>query len=118
MMVMRFLPVAAVLFGAGAAWASEIVIPLPEGTRVSSNEVLYDCEGRNLPVTYVNAGTVSLAVLNLDDVTIVASNVISGSGAKYAGAQYIWWTKGDSADLFDLTTPAGEPATISCMVKD
>ncbi len=54
----------------------------------------YKCGAKDLSVTYYNAGDISLAKLELEDETVVASNVISGSGAKYAGSVYIWWTKG------------------------
>lgn len=33
---------------------------------------------------------------------IVASSVICGSGAKYQGGAYVWWSKGEEADLYDL----------------
>lgn len=89
--------------------AAEIVIPLPEATSVETNEFRYDCGDRTLAVTYINAGPVSLAVTQIDDQMLVASNVISGSGARYAGSHYIWWSKGDTADLYDLMQGEDEP---------
>lgn len=99
----------AAMLAAGAGMAAEIAIPLPEGTQVDSDEVRYDCGDRALTVTYINADAVSLAVMQIDDRMVVASNVISGSGARYAGAHYVWWTKGDAADLYDLTQGEDEP---------
>ncbi len=63
---------------------------------------------------YVNAGDNSLAVLTLGDRTVVAVTVLSASGAKYAGQNYVWWTKGDNADLYDLTKGEDAPAVMSC----
>ena len=44
----------------------------------------------------------------------MASNVLSASGARYAGGQYIWWSKGDTADLYDLTEGGEETPAASC----
>ncbi len=72
-------------FAASSASAGEINIKLPDDTEVTTNAVLYKCGEKNVSVTYYNAGDISLAELELEDETVVASNVISGSGAKYAG---------------------------------
>lgn len=94
---------------AGQGMAAEIAIPLPEDTPVETSEVRYDCGDHALTVTYINAGPVSLAVTQIGDQMLVASNVISGSGARYAGSHYIWWSKGDTADLYDLMQGEDEP---------
>lgn len=99
-----------------SACAGQVAINVPEATEVERIEAVYDCGDRQVPVEYVNAGPVSLAVLTLDGETVVASNVLSASGAKYAGAQYIWWTKGDQASLFDLMQGADAPPVI-CTAK-
>lgn len=105
---------------ASAAAAAEVSvtlsIPVTGATSVNSTAVAYECAGRAVTATYVNAGSVSLAVLEIDGETIVASNVVSASGARYAGGRYVWWTKGEEADLYDLTqggedTPAARCAT-------
>ncbi|HET7410694.1 MAG TPA: MliC family protein [Paracoccaceae bacterium] len=85
-----------------SAPAAEITISVPEATEIERIQAVYSCGDRRIPVEYINAGPVSLAVLTMDDTTIVASNVVAASGARYAGAQYVWWTKGDQASLFDL----------------
>jgi membrane-bound inhibitor of C-type lysozyme len=41
-------------------------------------------------------------VLDLGDRTLVAVAVMSGSGARYVGQHYEWWTKGDGATFTDL----------------
>ncbi|TKT74213.1 MliC family protein [Aquamicrobium sp. LC103] len=96
--------------------AAEITIDVPGEGEVERTSATYVCGDREIAVEYVNAENVSLAVLTLADETIVASNVIAASGAKYAGAQYVWWTKGDDADFYDLMQ--GEDADpVSCSVK-
>ncbi len=96
--------VLAVLAGLGFATpsvADEITIPLPDGVAVERTQGSYSCDGRMVDVEYINAGTVSLAVLRFDGELVVASNVVSGSGARYAGGRYVWWSKGDEALLID-----------------
>ncbi|MBC2884580.1 MliC family protein [Ochrobactrum sp. CM-21-5] len=108
-----------VLFGlslaASTASAAELTIELPDDVEVTSNSALYKCGDADVSVTYHNAGGVSLAVLELEDETVVASNVISGSGARYAGGVYIWWTKGENADLYNLMDDPEEEKPTSCV---
>lgn len=93
--------------------AAEISITVPDATDVERREAVYDCGEHEVPVEYVNAWPVALAILSLDGTTIVASNVLSGSGAKYAGAQYVWWSKGNEALLFDLMQ-GEDAAPVTC----
>lgn len=99
---MRICLIAAMSFVAVGAQAAEIELSVPEADKAETRTIVYDCEGQELSVDYLNAGSVSLAVFTPDDTTIVASNVLSASGARYAGSHYIWWTKGSEADLYDL----------------
>lgn len=101
-------------FGISAAHAGEIVIELPDDVEATTNAVLYQCGDKDVSVTYYNAGDISLAQLEMEDATVVASNVISGSGAKYAGNVYIWWTKGETADLYNLMDDPEQAKPISC----
>lgn len=108
---MKRMVISALVFcaAASAVSAAEITITLPEGLEADRSKAVYACGDREIPVEYINAGPVSLAVLTLGEETIVASNVISASGARYAGGQYIWWTKGDEASLYDLTQGEDAP---------
>ncbi|OOL18776.1 hypothetical protein BRY73_06965 [Ochrobactrum sp. P6BS-III] len=99
---------------ASAASAAEITIKLPEDTAVTTNSVLYKCGEKDVSVTYYNAGDISLAELELDDETVIASNVLSGSGAKYAGGVYVWWTKGQEASLYNLMDDPEQEKPTSC----
>lgn len=106
----------AIIFAAAtsAAMASTVTLELPGDAKVDRNSVDYKCGDQAVKVEYINAGNNSLAVLTRGDLTIVAVTVLSGSGARYAGQQYVWWTKGDNADLYDLTRGEEAPAVLSC----
>ncbi|NRQ15963.1 META domain-containing protein [Ensifer sesbaniae] len=90
------------LMTAGSQGA-DVTIRVPGADAVDRQAVRYDCGGKALEAQYINAGAVSLVTFTIDGTFVVASNVISGSGAQYAGGQYIWWTEGDEATLFDVT---------------
>lgn len=112
---MRCLLTALTLVGlAATASAASLEIPLPEGVEAETVEASYACGDRTINVSYINAGDISLALLEFEDKTVVASNVVSASGARYSGGQYIWWTKGDSADLYDLMEGGEDAPAISC----
>ena len=86
-------------------------ITWPAGdAKLDTRSVDYKCEnGRKFTVQYLNKGDNSLAVVPVsDNSTLVFSNVISASGAKYAAGQYIWWTKGEEATLYG-DWKGGEP---------
>ena len=97
--------------------AISISIPVTGETGVNSTSAAYDCAGRAVTATYVNAGEVSLAVLDIDGETVVASNVLAASGARYAGGRYVWWTKGDEADLYDLMDGGDDKPVAHCLAR-
>jgi membrane-bound inhibitor of C-type lysozyme len=98
--------------------AISLSIPVSGDTGVSSTSSIYACGDDEVSVTYINAGDVSLALLEIDGGTVVASNVIAASGAKYAGAQYIWWTKGEEASLYDLNEGGEDDPVSTCAVRE
>ncbi|MCR4266377.1 MliC family protein [Nitratireductor sp. ZSWI3] len=101
----------AVFAAVPAANAETVAIDLP-GT-LERTEVAYRCADSEIAATYYNAGSNALAVLRFGEQTLVMANVLAASGAKYAGGQYVWWTKGDTADLYDMMK--GEDADpVSC----
>ena len=102
-----------VVAAASAAGAATITIDIPDADGAEAVRQTYDCGGSQIEAVYHNAGPVSLAVLTIGGETVVASNVIAASGARYAGAQYVWWTKGDTADLYDLMQGEDAPP-VSC----
>ncbi|WP_246752840.1 META domain-containing protein [Sinorhizobium sp. BG8] len=92
---------------------TDIVIHLPQTLSVARETVNYVCDdGQKLSVEYINAMPISLAVLAIGENTVIASNVLSASGAKYTGGQYEWWTKGEEATLYDLTRGENAPGVV------
>jgi membrane-bound inhibitor of C-type lysozyme len=99
-----------------AVLAAEITFEVPDASEVQRQKAVYSCGEKQVAAEYINAGSTSLALLKFDNEFVVACNVLSGSGARYAGRQYVWWTKGDHADLYDLMK-GEDAAPVSCTVK-
>ena len=100
---------------ATGAMAEELVIPLPKDTTVEKVETVYQCAADKVEAVYFNAGEISLVRLGLKDGVTVAANVISGSGAKYQGGIYVWWSKGEEADLYDLMADPEMKQPVHCV---
>jgi membrane-bound inhibitor of C-type lysozyme len=95
-----------------AASATIITIEVPGDEKPETTRVDYACGGRKVTATYINTSDSQFAVLDLGDKTIVTVSVISGSGARYVGQQYEWWSKGDEAQFTDLMQDP--PKTVAC----
>ncbi|WP_367716786.1 MliC family protein [Nitratireductor sp. GISD-1A_MAKvit] len=107
----------ALLAVGSATSAATLEIDLPDAESVETVAVTYACPDGDIDVTYYNVEDNSLAVVVLDGGPVVMSNVLAASGAKYAGGPYVWWTKGDDADLYDLMKGDGaEP--VSCTARN
>ncbi|MBW9071439.1 MliC family protein [Agrobacterium deltaense] len=100
---------------ATGAMAEELVIPLPNDTTVEKVETVYQCAADKVEAVYFNAGEISLVRLGLKNGVTVAANVISGSGAKYQGGIYVWWSKGEEADLYDLMVDPEMKKPVHCV---
>jgi membrane-bound inhibitor of C-type lysozyme len=112
-MRLRSAMLVAALLGGEAAHADPLTIDLPGAAERQT--VAYACDGgRKVTAEYINAGANSLAIVILGEQTILMVSVLSGSGARYAGQQYVWWTKGNSADFYDLTKGEDAPPEFSC----
>jgi len=94
---------------AGTALATTLTIELPGSEAPETTRVDYACGARKVAVTYVNTSDNQFAVLDLGDKTIVAVSVMSGSGARYVGQQYEWWSKGNEAQFTDLMQETPKP---------
>ena len=98
--------------------AQVITIPVNGTQKVSHQPALFSCKPDGvatdaqkklmgiLPkdfvkVDYINAGNIHLAVLPVGGEMQVFSNVMAADGAKYAGAQYVWWSKGKEATFIN-----------------
>lgn len=112
---LRIDAVLVVAFAATVAQADPLTIDLPGAGSAERQTVAYSCDGdRKVTAEYVNAGENALAIVDLGDQTILMASVLSGSGARYAGQHYVWWTKGNAADFYDLTRGEGAPPEFSC----
>lgn len=108
--------VAGLLLGLGTAQAADrIVIPIPKGSSVITSKVSYTCDTlKVLTATYINAPPTSLATVAFKDEFVVMANVLAASGARYAGDRFIWWTKGNTGSLYDLTKGENAPPIATC----
>jgi membrane-bound inhibitor of C-type lysozyme len=94
--------------GISTAFATDLIIHLPGAASVSRKSVTYQCDGRGpqlgvpggaFVVEYINGGGNSLAIVPVSGNTLIFSNVIAGSGARYLAGQYTWWESGGSVTL-------------------
>ena len=77
--------------------------------------VRYDCEGaESFDVEYINAAPNFLAFVPHDGQTYLMSSVIAASGARYAAANLVWWSKGTDAELYDLTQGEDAAPILTC----
>ncbi len=99
---------------AAPAGAATVTFDLPGDATPSRETVGYACGERTISATYVNAGDNALALVAFDGNTVLMVSVLSGSGARYVGQQYQWWTKGKEASLYDLTKGEDGPPIATC----
>ncbi|KFL89735.1 hypothetical protein AmDm5_1390 [Acetobacter malorum] len=113
--------------GGNSCWAARsaatntLNIPLTPASQVQKISTTYRCSGSEelldklakplVSVTYLNAGAVSLAVLQVEGETQVFSNVISASGARYTANRFEWWSKGDTAFFSEMGAEDTKPLT-------
>lgn len=77
--------------------------------------VRYDCEGADsFDVEYINAAPNFLAFVPVDGQTYLMTSVIAASGARYAAANYVWWSKGPDAELYDVSQGEDAAPILSC----
>ncbi len=98
--------------GPAVAGGAEVTLRIPGAGAVDRQTLRYDCGGDGVEAEYINAGPVSLVALSFGGDYIVASGIISGSGMRYAGGRYIWWTEGEEARLFDVTKGEEDPGVV------
>jgi membrane-bound inhibitor of C-type lysozyme len=105
----KWIALAALSCGAAVAAASDLTIHLNGSQPVSRKTVQYQCDARAtaiglpataFPVEYINGAGNSLAVVPVHGNSLIFANVMSGSGARYAAGQYIWWEAGGSVTLY------------------
>jgi len=92
-------------------------VELHSKTKIERLQVSYTCGSTGkLPVTYINADPNFLALVPVPNQPqpLVFTSIISGSGTRYAAGKYVWWSKGNSASLYDTTLGDNAPPTMTC----
>jgi membrane-bound inhibitor of C-type lysozyme len=112
-----------ILVGAGAlafsslALGTELTIHLNGSQPITRQTIQYQCDAKGaamgLPATgfsveYVNGGGNSLAIVPVHGVSMIFANVSSGSGARYAASDYIWWDAAGRSTSFSSDSLAGK----------
>jgi membrane-bound inhibitor of C-type lysozyme len=91
------------------ASTTDLVIHLPGGKPLARKSVQYRCDATGpkigLPATpfsveYINGSGNSLVVVPIYGGSLIFANVASGSGARYAAQQYVWWEARGAATLY------------------
>ncbi|WP_455480713.1 MliC family protein [Bartonella sp. B12(2025)] len=107
------------LFNSISAFAGSLVIEVPDDPAPTTETVVYQCDTgtskERVEATYLNADNISLVDFKWKGRRVIASNVISASGAKYMGDIYVWWTKKDEAIFYDLINDPEEEKPIRCV---
>ncbi|UTO28372.1 MliC family protein [Bartonella harrusi] len=110
------------LFSSISVFAGSLVIEVPDTPEPTTETVTYKCEmgtkKEHVEATYHNAGEISLVDLKWNGKRIIASNVIAASGAKYAGAEYIWWTTKNEASFYNLINDPKEENPFLCTKEE
>ncbi|MEF2553024.1 MliC family protein [Aurantimonas sp. A2-1-M11] len=75
-----------------------------------------EAEPVEMVVEYINLPSNSLAILPVNGRATLFVDVISGSGAKYAAGEMVWWTKGRRGDLYSERRSDPSQTTV-CQVR-
>jgi membrane-bound inhibitor of C-type lysozyme len=91
------------------AGATDLTIHLNGSQLLSRKTVQYQCDAQGaaiglppiaFPVEYINGAGNSLAIVPVHGMSLIFANVVSGSGARYAAGQYIWWDAAGSVNFY------------------
>lgn len=89
--------------------ATDLLIHLPADASITRKSVQYQCDANgpkigvpegSFTVEYINGGGNSLVVVPISGNSLIFSNVMAGSGARYMAQQYTWWEAGGSVTLY------------------
>src|SRR5580704_17429631 len=105
----KLMMVAALGCTTAMAGATDLTIHLSGSQSLSRKTVQNQCDAKAaaiglpataFPVEYINGAGNSLAAIPIHGTSLIFANVMSGSGARYAAGQYIWWVAGGSVTLY------------------
>ena len=98
--IWKSMMVAGLVCSAAVAGATDLTIHLKGTQPLTRKTVQYQCDAQGaamglpataFPVEYINGAGNSLVVVPVHEASLIFANVNSGSGARYAAGQYIWW---------------------------
>jgi membrane-bound inhibitor of C-type lysozyme len=107
----------AILSAGTFAGATDLTLHLKGSQPMSRSTVQYQCDASGtrmgLPagtfsVEYLNGAGNSLAILPVNGTSLIFANIVSGSGARYAARQYIWWDAAGRSVSFSSDSLAGK----------
>jgi membrane-bound inhibitor of C-type lysozyme len=105
------------LLATPAAAQSSLNLELSTAADFERRTVSYDC-GTEVPLTvvYLNVAPNFLALLTPPETSdmLVLSAVVSGSGARYAAANWVWWNAGPEGSLYDVTLGEDAEPVLTC----
>jgi membrane-bound inhibitor of C-type lysozyme len=99
----------AMLGSSTLAGATDLTLHLQGTQPLTHKMVQYQCDAQGaamgLPagvfsVEYVNGAGNSLVIVPVNGMSLIFANVTSGSGARYAAAQYIWWDAAGGVNFY------------------
>ncbi|MCZ2327899.1 MliC family protein [Bartonella sp. F02] len=107
------------LFNLTNASAGSLVIEVSDHPQPTTQTISYQCGTGNhkekVEATYLNANNIALVDFTWKNERVIGANVISATGAKYMGAQYIWWESKNEVTLYDLVNDPKEEKPILCV---
>jgi membrane-bound inhibitor of C-type lysozyme len=102
------------------AWSTDLTIQLAGNKVITRRTVSYTCDATGakigVPATrfsveYITGSGNSLAVVPIQGISLIFSNISSASGARYMAQQYTWWESDGNATLF-MDALAGKQQSI------
>lgn len=118
-LILRFFATLSLLFfGSNSAFSGALVIDVPSDPQPTEQIIVYQCSSgtdkETIEATYLNAGNIELIDFRWKGERIIGSSVVSTSGKKYTGGQYIWWNNKDNVILYDLINDPKKEKPILC----
>jgi membrane-bound inhibitor of C-type lysozyme len=107
----------AILSGGTVAGATDLTLHLNGSQSMTNSTAKYECDGEGvkmgLPagpfsVEYINGAGNSLAILPVSGTSLIFANIFSGSGARYAAKEFIWWDAAGRSVSFTSNSLAGK----------
>jgi membrane-bound inhibitor of C-type lysozyme len=106
-----------VLAGSTLASATDLTLHLNGTQALTRQTIQYQCDAQGagmglpagtFPVEYINGAGNSLAIVPVHGMSMIFANVMSGSGARYAASEFIWWDAAGRTTTFSSDSLAGK----------